>query len=65
MRAFITTFSFMLSLALIYSCGTESTPTYTLTTSVEGEGTIMCPDAMIGVKGVVDGVEYEVVGRRL
>jgi len=33
-------YTLLLSLVLIYSCGTESTPVYTLTTSVIGEGLI-------------------------
>ncbi|MEX1014348.1 MAG: hypothetical protein WDZ80_04275 [Candidatus Paceibacterota bacterium] len=40
MRYFILCFTLLFSLVLIYSCGTESTPVYTLTTSVIGEGSI-------------------------
>ncbi|MEX1014347.1 MAG: BspA family leucine-rich repeat surface protein [Candidatus Paceibacterota bacterium] len=43
MRYIILSISFLLSLVLIYSCGTESTPVYTLSTSVVGEGSITPP----------------------
>lgn len=40
MRLFTFTLSIIISVFLFLSCGTESTPTYTLSTSVVGEGTI-------------------------
>lgn len=40
MRDFLRLPILVLSVFLFHSCGTESTPTYTLTTSVVGEGTI-------------------------
>gem|GEM_PF-6259646 len=40
MRYIALCFTLLLSLVFIYSCGTESTPIYTLTTSVVGDGII-------------------------
>lgn len=40
MRYFLLLPILVLSVFLIFSCGTESTPTYTLSTSVVGEGSI-------------------------
>lgn len=40
MRTFYFFLSFILSAFLFFSCGTESTPVYKLTTSVVGEGTV-------------------------
>lgn len=41
MRSFYSTFLTILSIILFLSCGTEPTPIYNLTTSVEGEGIIL------------------------